>query len=148
MIRVSTKKPTPLRPDRGSKAKSAKPLKRRRQKPRKGPLRDPKFRAFVRIHPCAACRYALCGCRGKCDGTGECVGVPVDAAHSQNNGMRSKGPDSSCAPLCRKHHREYDSGRTVFEMKYGVDMPVIAAKLYVAYLLQYPKRAREPILTL
>lgn len=49
-------------------------------------------------------------------------GMFVDPAHTQNNGMGSKGPDSSCAPLCRMHHREYDAGRAAFEKRYKVDM--------------------------
>lgn len=48
--------------------------------------------------------------------------------------MRSKGPDSSCASLCRKHHGEYDSGCEAFERKYGLNMKVIAAMQYMAYL--------------
>lgn len=55
-----------------------------------------------------------------------CVG-PIDPCHTQNNGMGSKGPDSSCAPLCRLHHQEYDAGRRKFEYQYGVDMAAEAA---------------------
>ena len=56
-----------------------------------------------------------------------------DPAHTENNGMRSKGPDSSCAPLCRKHHREYDAGRKAFETKYEIDMKTTAAKYWKRY---------------
>lgn len=58
----------------------------------------------------------------------------VDTAHTQNNGTSSKGPDSSCAPLCRTHHREYDAGRKAFEKKYGVDMKAVAAAWHKLYL--------------
>ena len=51
----------------------------------------------------------------------------IDPAHTQNNGGSSKGPDSSCAPLCRAHHMEYDNGREAFEEKYGIDMAREAA---------------------
>ena len=51
-----------------------------------------------------------------------------DPSHTVNNGMSSKGPDSSCVPLCRKHHREYDAGRKAFEAKYAVDMKALAAE--------------------
>jgi hypothetical protein len=47
--------------------------------------------------------------------------------------MRSKGPDSSCVPLCRKHHDEYDAGRKAFEKKYGVSMKALAAEHYARY---------------
>lgn len=57
----------------------------------------------------------------------------TDPAHTQNNGMSSKGPDSSCAPLCRKHHREYDANREAFEEKYGIDMKAKAEESYARY---------------
>jgi len=44
--------------------------------------------------------------------------------------MSSKGPDSSCVPLCRKHHREFDSGRKAFEKKYDVDLKKLAAEYF------------------
>ena len=47
----------------------------------------------------------------------ECIFYSTDPAHTQGNGMSSKGPDSSCVPLCRKHHRDFDSGRKAFEKK-------------------------------
>jgi hypothetical protein len=60
---------------------------------------------------------------------------PIDPAHTANNGMGSKGPDSSCAPLCRVHHREYDAGRAAFEEKYGLDMAKEAAAHFRLYRL-------------
>lgn len=57
----------------------------------------------------------------------------IDPAHTENNGMSSKGPDSSCVPLCRSHHLEYDSGREAFESKYGIDMKAIAAAYWERY---------------
>ena len=52
----------------------------------------------------------------------------IDPAHTASKrdgqgGMALKGPDSSCAPLCRVHHDEFDAGRYEFQMKYAVDMP-------------------------
>ena len=106
---------------------------KRTGKPRRGPWRSPAFRAYVRIHPCVACQK-LCGnCGAKCVGVGRCVGVPVDACHTENNGMSSKGPDSSCAPGCRKHHREFDAGRKAFEAKYGVDMKAVSVELFASW---------------
>jgi hypothetical protein len=52
----------------------------------------------------------------------------IDPAHTANNGMSSKGPDSSCAPLCRRHHREYDAGRAAFEAAYAIDMAALAVQ--------------------
>ena len=100
------------------------PINRRRSTPRRGPLRDPNYRAYVRTFPCYVC--SLLGMRQK---------SRTEAAHTQNNGMSSKGPDSSCAPLCRKlHHPEYDDGRLRFERKYGVNMRGVASDCWQGYL--------------
>ena len=59
----------------------------------------------------------------------------IDPAHTDsNNGMSSKAADSSCAPLCRYHHVEYDAGRENFEAKYDIDMSVEAQRNYAQYL--------------
>jgi hypothetical protein len=56
--------------------------------------------------------------------------------------MGIKGPDSSCAPLCRVHHDEYDGrrklpngevGRAAFEMYYRVDMAAVAKAWWELY---------------
>jgi hypothetical protein len=59
-----------------------------------------------------------------------------DPAHSEHNGMSSKGRDSSCLPLCRDHHEQADGhkrlpngmvGRAEFEAYYRLDLKSIAA---------------------
>ncbi len=114
------------------------PRKRRPGK-RRGPMRDPKYRAWLREQIC--CIY------GPCRGADnlECVYLQTDPAHTGKvNGMSSKAADSTCAPLCRKHHDEYDSGRTKFEAKYRVDMKALAAEYYNRYLTENGTKAGLP----
>ncbi len=99
--------------------------KRRTGKPRRGPMRDAGYRRWLSNRICAVTILAE---REDCRDI-----FPCDPAHTENNGMGSKGPDSSCVPLCRKHHREYDAGRKAFEKKYGLDMKAIAKEYYAAY---------------
>lgn len=114
----------------------------KRSKPRRGPLRSPAYRAWIReLGKCPACLVELeraqasggCGlgktpyCYRAAFRPGMC-----DPAHTENGGMGMKGPDSSCSPLCRgfdtpNHHREYDAGRERFQAKYGLDMQAEAA---------------------
>lgn len=101
---------------RGDPPKRRTPVRRKRTKPRRGPIRMPLYRRWLREE----CKCVVC-----CRATSTLF--TVDPAHTQNNGMRSKGPDSSCAPLCRVHHREYDAGREAFEVKYRIDMKREAA---------------------
>lgn len=107
---------------------------KRRTKQRRGPLRDPGYRKYLAGKSCSALSdspndEAFEGCDYWWHG----YGFATDAAHTENNGMNSKGPDSSCAPLCRKHHREYDAGREAFEKKYRINMKAIAAEHFARY---------------
>jgi hypothetical protein len=101
-----------------------------RAKPRRGPLRDPKYREFCRDQFCVIASAS--GMDLECDG-------PIDPSHTQNNGLSSKGPDSSCVPLCRYHHAEYDSGRAAFEKKYGVNLREIAKEHYERFQKEQEK---------
>ena len=115
--------------------RSIKPIPRRRSKPRRGPANIPPeqwrnagYRLWLREN-------CLC-VAGLATGSETCSAFAIsDPAHTQNNGRGSKGPDASCAPLCRKHHREYDAGREAFEEKYGVDMKHEAAVHWAVYQL-------------
>lgn len=97
------------------------PIPQRRAKPRRGPARDRSYMDWLHDRKCVAC--------GMDDPRQRC-----DAAHTKNNGMRSKGPDSSCVPLCRAHHMEYDVGRKAFEDLHRLVMEWEAAAHYDLYL--------------
>jgi hypothetical protein len=59
-----------------------------------------------------------------------------DPAHTERNGMASKGADSSCVPLCRLHHEEqHYIGAQRFEEKYGVNLRALAAEHYQRWLM-------------
>jgi hypothetical protein len=105
------------------------PIRSRRAAPRKGPMRDANYRAFCRTKNCARC------------GRVPTSRFPSDPAHTRNNGMSSKGPDSSCAPLCRPCHSEYDAGRKAFEVKTNLNMAAVAAQHYAEYLKEKRKAA-------
>jgi hypothetical protein len=67
-------------------------------------------------------------------------GLVVDPAHTVNNGGASKGPDSSCVPLCRRHHDEMDGRlntkvvtKAQFAAKYKLDLAAIAAAHFARY---------------
>lgn len=107
----------------------------RRSQPRRGPMRDAEYCGWLRERKCVAC-FTRVGILERRDWLYRIH----DAAHTANNGMRSKGPDSSCAPLCRAHHREYDAGRKAFEAKYGVDMQAEAVAHYALYLIDKENR--------
>jgi hypothetical protein len=126
-------------------AMSRKRIPRRRRKPRRGPLRCQPYKDWLKLEgKCRACQIT-CARLSKQPVTwslwyyraafqaGHC-----DPAHTRNNGMRSKGPDSSCAPLCRgfespNHHDEYDAGRKAFVAKYGYDPEDEAAAHWTAW---------------
>ncbi|HET9304839.1 MAG TPA: hypothetical protein VFO46_02320 [Candidatus Sulfotelmatobacter sp.] len=57
-----------------------------------------------------------------------------DPCHTTNNGMSSKGPDSSCIPLCREHHVEqHNIGLVDFAREYDLDLKREAELHYEVY---------------
>jgi hypothetical protein len=87
----------------------------RRANPRK-PARAWKYRAWIGTLPCAACGSE----------------ADVQAAHTVNNGMASKGSDYSCVPLCPSCHHEYDNGlrsKELFEADHNLSMASLRTRL-------------------
>ena len=115
--------------------RSTKPIpKRRRGGPRRGPALDPDYVEWLHERHCV-----VNGCPYRCVG-----------AHTQNNGMRHRGPDSSRVPLCgglgtNMHHEQYDGqcklpngefgGHANFERYYDKDMRREAAIHYALFQL-------------
>jgi hypothetical protein len=71
--------------------------------PRRGPLRSPKYLAFLRSHGWCV----ICGASG------------CDPAHGPVNGLSSKGPDNEAVPMCRKHHDQLDGHAPLPNKEYG-----------------------------
>jgi len=112
--------------------KRRKPIPRKRAKPRRGPLRDPGYRAFLREEGwCPVCWPDLWA-RESAE-IRNFQGCSCDPCHTENGGLSMKGPDSSCAPLCRYHHLMYDSGRKAFEKWFGIDMKAVAKAWWDLY---------------
>lgn len=125
--------------------RSTKPIARRkrvkakRATPRRGPLRDPGYRAFLREEgKCVACALH-CIRHGYANGCTSCVPYSLgrcDPAHGPVNGMRSKGPDNEAVPMCREHHvYQTEIGWPKFEAMYGLSRAREAALWYAAYLI-------------
>ena len=94
-----------------------KPPRKRRPGARRGPWRSEQYRRWIAARPCLIC--------GK---------EPTQAAHTENNGLSSKGSDASYVPLCPHCHDVYDSRVPITpEMALGMeqmDWAGIAAALY------------------
>jgi hypothetical protein len=86
------------------------------RRPRRGPARNWRYRAWIRTLPSVV--SGRMGC---------------EACHTKNNGMRSKGSCYTCVPLTPEEHRQYDAGRQVFERRHGISMPAIVAELNHAW---------------
>ena len=104
-------------------------------------LRDPGYMEWLKERPCVACMKAG---RFRAVPVGLCAQwwtmATIDPAHTLNNGRSSKGPDSSCIPLCRYHHDEMDgrlstavTTKEQFAEKYGLDLAREAEANYALY---------------
>ena len=100
------------------------PIPKVRRKPRRGPERNKNYRLWCRRQRCAICVLVKVFPNMR----------RAEPAHTARNGMASKGPDSSCVPLCREHHRQYDADRKEFEKFYEVDMRQLAKEHYEKFL--------------
>jgi len=81
------------------------PVKRKRTKPRRGPLRDPKYLAWIRTLPCVCCFIFLHGwSRREYFGRRNMAGSS-EAAHVGPRGIAQKCSDLEAIPLCGFHHR-------------------------------------------
>jgi hypothetical protein len=98
--------------------KRSKPLQRktrlraRRQKPRRGPIRDQAYKALVRSLPCLLSTVEDAGqCSGRVDP--DHLGKPGEAKRAGQ-----QADDTTCVPMCRGHHGArtnhtgYFAGRT------------------------------------
>ena len=98
-----------------------------RHKKRRGPVLDPKYRAFVREHACCCC------------GSWKFV----EAAHIGPHAYSQKASDRMCAPLCSKCHRTepwslHQLGRQRFEAMHYVDLIGVVVKLNEEYGQELP----------
>lgn len=94
------------------RAKRVKRVKAKRGE-RRGPWRSLAYRQWISSFSCCICDPFAVSPKER--GTSQ-------AAHTENNGMRSKGPDSSCVPLCPSHHRSFDQARASFATYHNVDL--------------------------
>lgn len=107
------------------------PVRKRRPGPaRKGPMRSEAYRRWVS-------RFRCCVCNPLSLDMGECCEGNSQAAHAERNGMSSKGPDSSCVPLCVAHHNWYDGRSRASVLRFEkLDLKEIAARFYAWYQAQ------------
>ena len=90
-----------------------------RAKDRRGPARDPAYRAWIRTHPCSAC------------GTIQ----SIECAHTgRDGGMAQKASDFSSIPLCSWCHTlgpyaYHRVGRAAFERRNRIDCAQLSKTL-------------------
>jgi hypothetical protein len=71
--------------------------------PKRHPLRDSEYKAWIRNH----LRCLLYNFEGKCRTIGD--RGRIEAAHLEHFGKGIKGSDASCIPLCPRHHDALDA---------------------------------------
>lgn len=107
-------------------------VRHQERKIRRGPPRDPAYRAWIRTLPCT-----ICGSLWK-----------VEAAHTGcDGGMSMKPSDYSCIPLCRNCHTAakgayHRVGKFAFERNYDIDLQALVKSLNVGWAAQ--QRGGEP----
>ena len=120
-------------------AKRGKPIPRKRAKPRRGPVVDPKYRAFVRTFPCVACFGGLMA--DEDFGPLEAVlqGSRTECAHVGLRGLSQRCSDRETLPLCRAEHHQHgpESHHKLgkrFWAFHGLDRPALIAEANQRYI--------------
>ena len=109
-----------------------KPQPQNKRKVRRGPPRDPAYRAWVRTLPCT-----ICGAVWR-----------IEAAHTgYDGGMSMKPSDYSCIPLCKNCHTAgrgayHHIGKRAFERTYGIDLEKLVRALNASWAVEH--RGGEP----
>ncbi len=70
-------------------------IKRKRSKPRRGPVKDAKYLAWLRTLPCCVC-----------SSISELQNGKTEAAHVGSRGLGQKCNDREALPICSYDHRE------------------------------------------
>jgi hypothetical protein len=84
----------------------------------RGPIRDYKYKAWIRTLPCASCGSTY----------------EVEAAHTgSDGGMRQKASDRSCVPLCNNCHQAHPVSYHRNREAMGIDFPALVARLNDVY---------------
>ncbi len=108
----------------------SKPLPKHR-KPRRGPLKDAKYLAWIRENICVVCRHWAIGewMIGQTETT--------EAAHVGGRGLGQRCSDRETLPLCASHHRTGKDSHHVLGRKFweyhGLNRDAIIAELQRLY---------------
>ena len=57
----------------------------------------------------------------------------IDPCHTGPHGTSQKACDLTCIPLCRQHHREFDTAPYKFAEKFKLDIPALIQKFNTFY---------------
>jgi hypothetical protein len=76
------------------------------------PVRDQRYRQFIKRLPCVACLRTW----------------GVDPAHTGPHGTGQKACDLKCIPLCRACHNKFDADPRGFAEREKLDIPALIAR--------------------
>ncbi len=110
--------------------RSMKPIKKKRSKPRRGVVKDPKYLDFIRQQKCAACTS-----------WGSKQSSTTEAAHVGERGLGQKCSDRETIPLCVLHHRVGMIAAHKIGKKFWVYHSLDRIKLIELYNAQYELEA-------
>jgi hypothetical protein len=119
-----------------------KPIRKRRAKPRRGRVTDPKYLAWIRTLPCVVCNVLADNSDFSWRIWSRLVynrlqRSPTEAAHSGPHGLGQKADDRQALPLCMMCHREgpnsYHRLSRRFFAFHGLDRDMIVQELNSRY---------------
>ena len=119
------------------------PVKRKRTKPRRGPLRDPKYLAWIRTLPCVCCFIFLHAWDPREYFLRRGPHGASEAAHVGLRGIAQKCSDHETIPLCGFHHRTGPSSHHRLQKRFWayweIDRAALIAELNARFMEEQGK---------
>jgi hypothetical protein len=88
------------------------------------PVRDPKYRAFIRRQASVVSGYGGCEC-----------------CHTGPHATSQKSSDMDCIPLTWREHDQFDSDPRGFALQHGLDIPALIREFNEMYFGEREKSA-------
>ena len=75
------------------------------------PVRSEDYKRWIRSWPCLVCATRR----------------QIEASHTGPHGLGQKAADTSCVPLCKKHHAELHQGVQDFQERHQIELANVIA---------------------
>ena len=112
-------------------------IKRKRSKPRRGPVKDAAYLDWLRMLPCCVCAAWRVDFATHTQAN---QSTPTEAAHVGARGLSQKCNDREALPICERHHRTGPLAQHKLGKKFWIYHGLDQQKLIAEYQKRYDEQ--------